>query len=402
MLRGPLGLARRALSVRSSPLVVAGRNGSAHSSRIRPAVGDQAGGFTEAKTRNTSPENDEDWIKIDAYVARMNPAILDEATVALQRKKWRGEGVRQVCFAGPCVGSVSKVTIACTSDDVSARVQAMLASLLGEGLECNGLRLDVQLMGASWFRSLQSVRKPVDAARMLGLEFAAPLGSAALQKACKEREIDLTSSQEDGGTYSLHPSGSKPSGLMQQVGLALTKRLEVLPPEFAVRPAESDAPSVSVSADNMADFEVRVKELVIGSEWEEHGPFERFFDRLAGSSGRASLGVWRLPSGPAIRLVPTDDTGLKSIVFYVSDAERALQALQHAGFKAQSFPGYLSVQVPSAWHATHALPQARAAGPALPGSCSLVTYFVVWRRTRTGGRVGCPLVGGGDCGLVLL
>ncbi len=380
------GLARRALSVRSSPLQVAGRNGHAHSSRIRPAVGDQAGGFTEAKTRNTSPENDDDWIKIDAYVAKMNPAILDEATVALQRKKWRGEGVQQASFAGPCVGSVSKVTIACTSDDVCARVQAMLAALLGEGLECNGLQFDVQLMGAPWFRSLQSVRKPVDAARMLGLEFAAPIGSSALQKAFKEREIDLTSSHDDGGTYSLRPSGSKPSGLMQQVGLALTKQLEVLPPEFAVRPVESDAPLASVSADSTTDLKVRVKELVIGSEWDEHGPFERFLDRIAGSNGRASLGVWRLPSGPAIRLVPTDDTGLKSLVFYVNNAESALQALQHAGFNAQSFPGYLAVQVPTALPATQALiAVASRRGPSPSRACLLLTLWSGGALAQVGG-----------------
>lgn len=332
-------------AVRNGPLAVAGRNGHFLSSRIRPAVGDQAGGFTEAKTRNTSPEKDDDWIKIDQYVSKLNPAILDEAKDALKRKKWRGEGVEQVSFEQPCVSSVSAVSIACTSEEMCGRVNEMLTALLGagSGLECAGLQLRVNLMGTHWFRSLQSVRKPVDAARLQGLEFAANMTSASLQEACKEREICFSSEQESDMVCSLRPMGGKSTGLMQQVGLALSKELEVLPPEFTVKLGSS--PQSDVSGDNMSDLQVRVKEIVIGSEWDEHGLFERFLDRLAGSGGRVSLGLWTLPSGPAIRLLPTDDTGIKSVIFYVSDAEKAMQALRRAGFSAQSFPGYLAVQV---------------------------------------------------------
>ena len=331
------------LSVRNGPLKVAGRNGHVLSSRIRPAVGDQAGGFTEAKTRNTSPEKDDDWIKISQYVSKLNPAILDDATLALKRKKWRGEGIQQKSFEQACVGSVAAVSIACTSEEMCTRVQELLRALLGAGgrLDCAGLQLRVKLMGATWFRSL---RKPADAARLVGLEFASNIGSSELRQACEEREIRFTSAQEGDGVYSLQPADSKPGGLMQQVGLALSTESEVVPPEFTVK--LSDSPPTDVSGgDSISDLQVRVKEIVLGSEWDEHGPFERFLDRLAGAGGRISLGLWQLPSGPAIRLVPTDDTGLKSIVFHVSDAESAMQALKRAGFSAQTFPGYLAVQV---------------------------------------------------------
>ena len=53
------------------------------------------GGITEAKARNTSPEKDDDWIKISQYVSNLNPNILQDATSALTRQQWRGEGVQQ-------------------------------------------------------------------------------------------------------------------------------------------------------------------------------------------------------------------------------------------------------------------------------------------------------------------
>jgi len=51
----------RALSYRRSALQVMGRNGHAATSRIMPAVGDQA------SQRSTAQEKDDDWIKIDKY-----------------------------------------------------------------------------------------------------------------------------------------------------------------------------------------------------------------------------------------------------------------------------------------------------------------------------------------------
>ena len=46
------------------------------------------------------------------------------------------------------------------------------------------------------------------------------------------------------------------------------------------------------------------------------------------------------------RLIPTDVSGIKAAVLHVSDAERAAQVLQSAGFAPQSFPGYVAVPVP--------------------------------------------------------
>ena len=45
------------------------------------------------------------------------------------------------------------------------------------------------------------------------------------------------------------------------------------------------------------------------------------------------------------RLIPTDVSGIKAAVLHVSDAERAAQVLQSAGFAPQSFPGYLALPV---------------------------------------------------------
>ena len=148
---GQLRHAVRALSHRVSSMRVAGRNGDPRSSRIRPAVGDQAGSLTEK--RNTcvflclivcvcvcvcvcgvpspqsaslltlhvlvharacscvlcalilhdnmaAPEHDDDWIKISQYVSKLNPAILKDATEALKVCTRRGQPV--CCLHASC------------------------------------------------------------------------------------------------------------------------------------------------------------------------------------------------------------------------------------------------------------------------------------------------------------
>ena len=104
-------------------------------------------------------------------------------------------------------------------------------------------------------------------------------------------------------------------------------------------------PALGTTAPNGPQLQVRAKEVVVGARWEEHGAMERFLDRVAGSSGRISPGLWRLPAGPLLRLVPGDDSGLKTLVLHVSDAARAEEVLQAAGLSVQTFPGYLAIQV---------------------------------------------------------
>ena len=290
---------RRALSFRRSALQVAGRNGHAGSSRIMPAVGDQA------QARTTSPDKDDDWIKVDQYVAGLNPNILQEANTALKREKWRGEGVQQAVFAQPCVQAVGSVTVSCSSAPMAARVQRLLAALCGgggdAGFQCGGLQLKVKLMGQDWFRSLRSIRKPPECARFEAVEFVSAADSVGgLQKACAEREIACAQDGEDA--CSLSPTPGKSAGLFQQVGLALSSTIEALPPKFAVRLA-SAAPTPLPATPSPGDnpLQIRVREIVIGAEWGEHGAYERMLDRIAGSASRLSLGLWQLPGGPAIR-----------------------------------------------------------------------------------------------------
>ncbi len=299
---------RRALSFRRSALQVAGRNGHAASSRIMPAVGDQA------QARTTSPDKDDDWIKVDQYVAGLNPSILKEANTALKREKWRGEGVQQAVFAKPCVQAVGSVTVSCSSAPMAARVQRLLAALCGSGgdagetFQCGDLQLKVKLMGQGWFRSLRSIRKPPECARFEAVEFVSAADSVGgLQEACAEREIACAQASEDA--CSLSPTTGKSAGLFQQVGLALSSTIEALPPKFAVRLA-SAAPTPPPATPSSGDIplQVRVREIVIGAEWGEHGAYERMLDRIAGSASRLALGLWQLPGGPAIRSREKDDT----------------------------------------------------------------------------------------------
>ena len=263
-------------------LYVVGRNGDVRSSRIRPAVGDQKGGITESKA-NISPENDDDWIKISEYVKKLNPTILDDSTTALNRRKWRGEGVQQAVFEQPCVHAVSSLTIACSSDTMGVRVSALLSSLLGAGgtsgdaLQCGGLLFKVQPMATDWVRSLRaSMCKQPDKARFEALEFAVHTSLDTLQQTCAEREVAFE--QEGDVTCLLTPSTLKPGGLMSQMGLALSKDVDSGSPRFSVRVLDEVAPcapaqATAVPRDDVA-MEVRVKEIVFGSEWQEHGPFE--------------------------------------------------------------------------------------------------------------------------------
>jgi len=230
---------------------------------------------------------------------------------------------------------------------MAARVQRLLAALCGgggdAGFQCGGLQLKVKLMGQDWFRSLRSIRKPPECARFEAVEFVSAADSVGgLQKACAEREIACAQDGEDA--CSLSPTPGKSAGLFQQVGLALSSTIEALPPKFAVRLA-SAAPTPLPATPSPGDnpLQIRVREIVIGAEWGEHGAYERMLDRIAGSASRLSLGLWQLPGGPAIRLIPTDVSGIKAAVLHVSDAERAAQVLQSAGFAPQSFPGYVAV-----------------------------------------------------------
>ena len=134
----------RSLSYRrTGAMQLAGRSGHPGTSRIRPAVGDQAGGTTEA--RNISPEKDDDWIKISQHVNRLNPSILKDATSALKREKWRGEGVQQAVFEQPCVNAVSSVSIACTSKTLIDRVQQLLSARQAGDREIRGPRVRVRV-----------------------------------------------------------------------------------------------------------------------------------------------------------------------------------------------------------------------------------------------------------------
>ena len=344
-------VAQRAFSYRRSGvgMQVAGRAGHTGSSRIRPAVGDQAGGITEAKTRVTSPERDDDWIKVSEYVSSLNPSIVNEATSAVKREKWRGEGVQQAAFERPSVSAVSAISIACTSDMMGARIHALLSALLGGAsgsaankYQCGGTSITVQPMGAEWFRKLRSMSDKPDCARFEDLEFLSEADNIeALQQACAERELALV--REGNGTCFLHPALGRSRGFMQQVGLALRHKVEAIPAKYSVRLADPALCSDASPAE--APLQVSVKEVVIGSDWNEHGAYERFFDRLAGSASRVALGLWQLPGGPAIRLIPTDESGVKSLVLHVPDATHAAQVLERAGFSSQSFPGYLAVSV---------------------------------------------------------
>jgi len=245
-------------------------------------VGDQKGGITESKA-NISPENDDDWIKISEYVKKLNPTILDDSTTALNRRKWRGEGVQQAVFEQPCVHAVSSLTIACSSDTMGVRVSALLSSLLGAGgtsgdaLQCGGLLFKVQPMATDWVRSLRaSMCKQPDKARFEALEFAVHTSLDTLQQTCAEREVAFE--QEGDVTCLLTPSTLKPGGLMSQMGLALSKDVDSGSPRFSVRVLDEVAPcapaqATAVPRDDVA-MEVRVKEIVFGSEWQEHGPFE--------------------------------------------------------------------------------------------------------------------------------
>jgi hypothetical protein len=302
LMRAASRAAQRALSYRRSVLQVMGRNGHAATSRIMPAVGDQA------TQRSTAQENDDDWIKIDKYVAGLNPNIIKEANTALKRDKWRGEGVQQAVFEQPCMASVGAMTIACTSPKMSARVQHLLAALCGSAgghagdtFQCGGLELKVKLMGQDWFRSLRSFRKPPECARFEAVQFVSHADSlSGLQKACAERAIACAQDGEDA--CSLNPTPGKSEGIWQQVGLAFSSSIEALPPKFAVRlaSAASTHPHAATSSDNVP-LQIRVREIVIGAEWGEHAAYERMLDRIAGTAGRRSLGLWQLPGGPAIR-----------------------------------------------------------------------------------------------------
>jgi hypothetical protein len=257
----------------------------------------------------------------------LNPNIIKEANTALKRDKWRGEGVQQAVFEQPCLASVGAMTIACTSPKMSARVQHLLAALCGSAgghagdtFQCGGLELKVKLMGQDWFRSLRSFRKPPECARFEAVEFVSHADSlSGLQKACAERAIACAQDCEDA--CSLNPTPGKSEGIWQQVGLALSSSIEALPPKFAVRLAKNPAwnqreglasaasthphaasthPHAATSSENVP-LQIRVREIVIGAEWGEHAAYERMLDRIAGTAGRRSLGLWQLPGGPSIR-----------------------------------------------------------------------------------------------------
>jgi hypothetical protein len=320
-------------------------------------VGDQAGGITEA--RNTSPEKDDDWIKISQHVKLLNPSILKDATSALKREKWRGEGVQQAVFEQPCVNAVSSVNIACTSKTLVDRVQQLLAALTGdEGpsrndtFMCAGLQLKVQLMGADWVR-WRSLRGKPELAKFEGLEFVCESNTfQAMQKVCAERDIAFAQKQDDNTcSLNLHPTPTRSTAgrLMQQVAMALTSDIDVVPPLFTLRLAHTagtePAATAPASRGDTEAQQVRVKEIVIGAAWDEHTSYEVLFDRLAGAEGRVSLGLWRLPCGVFVRLVPSDDSGVKALVFRVRNAEAAQGVLSKVGFPSRSFPGYLAVGI---------------------------------------------------------
>ena len=53
----------------------------------------------------------------------------------------------------------------------------------------------------------------------------------------------------------------------------------------------------------------------------------------------------QLPAGPRLRLVPGDESGVKTVVMHVRDVEQVARVLVAAGAKVLSFPGYHAVQV---------------------------------------------------------
>jgi hypothetical protein len=74
IVRLPASLTARRMS--SLPFRVRGRTQILPHRMIRPAVGDHG---KDGNQTASSVENDSDWIKIQDYVAKLNPKILNEA-----------------------------------------------------------------------------------------------------------------------------------------------------------------------------------------------------------------------------------------------------------------------------------------------------------------------------------
>jgi len=237
--------------------------------------------------------------------------------------------------------------------------------------------MKVELMGAEWARSVRAWRGQPERARFESLECVAGGAAAtsleALRSECNTRGLaSYTSSSVpvDALALNMNPGGGADAapggGILGQMSLAMRRDIDLLPLKFLVRLSDSvsatsssrtpayppprDPESVHTAPAKgregaAATAEVRTIEIVVGAAWKDHGAIERFMDRVAGSGSRLSPGLWQLPAGPRLRLVPGDETGVKTVVMHVVDVEQVARALVAAGAKVLSFPGYHAVQI---------------------------------------------------------
>lgn len=331
--------------------------------RIRPAVGDQAKEARELFSKKQAEEDlekDSDWIKIQDYVAKLNPRILSEAeqVLASSKEKWVGEGVVQEVYQEACVSGAHSVRITCSSPEVSKLLSGVLEALGGrratppqaaEEQTGRGTQGDATVDVGGTLVVIESALPKKGWASMLGFgggkegEYARISGVnfvAAEGKGEEETRQDL---QARGVSTSLLGPGAKGvsiDGLEGKTGgwgamLAWGVGSQE-PASLRILQGGPEAPPSSPQA-------LTVQEIAMGASWDEHAAAERLFDRVCGRGGMLAPGLWSLPGGLKMRLFPTDDSALQTIMIKVESLGAAQEVLEAAGHFCSPFPGYFVV-----------------------------------------------------------
>ena len=159
--------------------------------RIRKAVGDQASNF------NATMEKDSDWIKIDAVIRRMNPAIIDGANRAINREPWTGEGTVQDAYDSSVVSHISDIDVLATSPAALRAARSVLEALCplphpeAESVRFGATVVSFRTM-VPWAGATVERLSGAPAARVAGLGFAtadpdAAAGASSAGRGCRDR-----------------------------------------------------------------------------------------------------------------------------------------------------------------------------------------------------------------------
>uniref|UniRef100_A0A7S4MZ43 Uncharacterized protein n=1 Tax=Guillardia theta TaxID=55529 RepID=A0A7S4MZ43_GUITH len=323
------------VSARRSACDVQGR--SSKTGRIRPAVGDQAGS-------RSMKEDDAENVKVQQFIAALPSSQRGHGSED-KEVKWLREGRAAKTFELPCASGISRLSVRCTSEDVRQDLINFMEYMLGkkcrqgDSFYLNDVEVQLDTIDQDWVKKIRTMRSFPNFAKLEDIEFSScSIGSKATERSLSEREIPFVLHSGSNNVYDVTVPGSK-KGLLNKVNLVMSKDPEVLPSKLLFRCFNE------ITHHRLIASSLLLKEVVYGAAWPQVASFELLFDRIAGRQARSSHGIWKLPRGPAMRMVPSDESGMKCIVLLAKDLEEVKERLRCGNYKFHKHPNFISIMV---------------------------------------------------------